>query len=57
MKDKEGRDYIILEDCIVSVREYLSGEKFIQISNTCETIKISKAEFAKFVKFVNSKLT
>ena len=55
MKEKEGRDYLNLEDCIVSVRNYLSGEKFIQISTGLDTTKISKKEFEKLVKFVENR--
>lgn len=57
MKAKDGRDFLNFEDCIVSVRNYLNGEQFVQISNTCESMKISKKEFDKMVKFVNNKFS
>lgn len=57
MKEKEGRDFLNFEDCIVYVRNYESGEQFIQISNICETMRISKKEFDKMVKFVNNKFS
>lgn len=46
MKQKEGRDYLEFENCVVSV----SDDK-IKISNMAETINLSVDEFKRLVKF------
>ena len=48
MKQKEGRDYLDFDDCVVSVEP--GG--IVRLSTMCETIRLSPDELKKLVKFV-----
>ena len=57
MKNKEGRDYITLKDCIVHIYQSSDGEEFVQFANMSEAFNLSKEEFDKMVKFVSAKFS
>lgn len=50
MKQKEGRDYISLNDCVVVLEDGV-----VRLSGTGETFRLSLAEFNNMVKFVTLK--
>lgn len=48
MKFKEGRDFVVFDDCSASV----DPDGNVKIWNMCETFTLSKKEFQQLTKFV-----
>jgi hypothetical protein len=51
MKNKEGRDYVVLSNTVASVKDDV-----IYISDTGATISLSLADWKKLVTFINKKV-